>query len=87
MAEKTCPQTVECNKIRTGVELLDEIKSHEFVYKKSRDDVQGFTKMLNTLRSDNCFTDVTFCVKVGTTTEISGQYGYRKDKPENYQRG
>ena len=71
MAGKACPQTVGCNKIKTGVELLDEIKSHEFVYKKSTEDVQGFTKMLDTLRSDDCFTDVTVCVKVGITTEKS----------------
>ena len=70
MAEQTSlpgvenSETAGSTKTKSGVELLDEIKSHEFVYKKSAEDVKSFTKMMNALRGDGSFTDLTVCVKV-----------------------
>ena len=52
---------------RSGVEILDEIKSHHFVYKKSKEDAEGFVKMLDMLRRNYSFTDVAVSVKVNET--------------------
>ena len=52
---------------RSGVEILDEIKSHHFVYKKSKEDAEGFVKMLDMLRRNYSFTDVAISVKVNET--------------------
>ena len=51
----------------SGVEILHEIKSHHFVYKKSKEDAEGFVKMLDMLRRNYSFTDVAISVKVNET--------------------
>ena len=57
-------KAVPVKSIRSGVEILDEIKSHHFVYKKSKEDAEGFIKMLDMLRRNCSFTDVAVSVKV-----------------------